>query len=76
MHSIGCSDVALVTGWPYLGGGHTSKEKYTDSVYIEPNQKSVLYLPSMQDFASLHAIVSKWKPSETDKEGFHQQVLR
>jgi len=29
----------------------------------------------MLDFASLHAIVSKWKPSETEKERFHQQVI-
>jgi len=27
----------------------------------------------MQDFTLLHA---KWKPSETEKERFHQQVIR
>ena len=52
---------------PPIGGSHTSKDKYNGSVY-KPQ--------SMQDFASLHVVVSKWKPSETEKEGFHQQVIR
>jgi len=30
----------------------------------------------MQDFTSLHAVVSQWKPSETENKGFHQQVIR